>query len=255
MRLDRAVRFRELVRDRPVVGPFSKTTDPAMIEVMGLSGFDFLIMDMEHGPHDVSSLGNLIRAAESGGMLPIVRVRGVADIGPVLDLGAGAVQIPHVDSAEGARRAVDAAKFAPQGHRGVCRYVRAACHSTTERSTYFRTANDALVIAQVEGRQGVARLDEILEVDGIDIIFVGVYDLSQAVGRPGEVEHPDVQGLLDQVCRTCRDRGRAVGTFVESVQVARKLAQQGVHYLCYGVDIGLMAEAARSVVAGIGRPQ
>jgi len=255
MRLDRAVRFRDLVRDRPVIGPFSKTTDPAVVEVMGLSGFDFLILDMEHGPHDVSSLGNLIRAAESVDMLPVVRVRGVADIGPVLDQGAGAVQIPHVNSADDARRAVDAAKFAPQGHRGVCRYVRAARHSTTERSAYFRAANEVLVIAQVEGQEGVARLEEILEVPGVDIIFVGVYDLSQAVGRSGEVAHPDVQRLLDHVCRTCRERGRAVGTFVESVEIARQLAQKGVHYLCYGVDIGLMADAARSVVTGIGREQ
>jgi 4-hydroxy-2-oxoheptanedioate aldolase len=251
MRYDLIDSFRTRIGRGPVLGPFSKTTDPAMVEVMGLCGFDFVIIDLEHGPHDVSKLGNLIRAAEAGGLLPIVRVRAMDGIGPALDLGAGGVQIPHVSSAEQARRAVEAARFAPVGHRGVCRYVRAARHSVLDRRDYFSRANTVLVIAQVEGREGIEQLEAILEVEGIDIVFVGVYDLSQSVGRPGEVDHPQVQDLLERVCTRCRERGRVVGTFVEDPESAMRLAARGVHYLCYGVDIGLFARSCSDVVQSI----
>lgn len=248
MRLDLIQRFREKLAQGAVLGPFSKTTDPAMIEIMGGCGFDFVVLDMEHGPHDVSTLGQLIRACEAGGALPVVRVRDTADIGPALDLGGGAVQLPHISSAEQAQRAVQAAKFAPIGQRGVCRYVRAARHSITDKSRYFADANQALVIAQVEGVKGIDQLPSILEVDGVDIVFVGIYDLSQALGRPGEVHHPEVQALLQHVVDTCRRRGRTVGTFIESVTDAARQAALGTRYLCYSVDVGLFAQVCGQTV-------
>jgi 4-hydroxy-2-oxoheptanedioate aldolase len=250
MRFDLIQQFRDRIAQKPVLGPFSKTVDPAMVEIMGICGFDFLILDMEHGPHDFSTLGALIRAAEAGGLLPVVRVRDVSGIGPALDLGAGAVQVPHICSAAQAQQMVRAAKFSPLGSRGVCRYVRAARHSSTDKREYFQAANSALVIAQVEGREGVEQLDAILDVPGIDIIFVGVYDLSQALNRPGEVDHPQVQAVLRDICQRCAARGRTVGTFVESVDTARRLADSGLRYLCYSVDVGLFSDACRQIVAG-----
>ncbi len=232
---------------RCVLGPFSKTCDPLMIEAMGDGGMDFVILDLEHGPNDISTLGSLIRAAESRGMLPIVRVGNDDQVGRALDLGAGGIQMPHVNSAERAQQGVELARFAPKGKRGVCRYVRAAHSGAMDRDLYFRQANDALVIVQVEGREGVEHLPRIIEVAGVDIVFVGVYDLSQAIGRIGQVDHPEVKAMLQNVARQCAAHDVACGTFVESAEHVRQALVSGMRYLSYGVDVGLMATACRQV--------
>ncbi|MEX2606663.1 MAG: aldolase/citrate lyase family protein [Kiritimatiellia bacterium] len=235
------------LRDHSLLGPFSKTCDPNMVEALGFGGFDFIILDLEHGPNDIVNLGNLIRAAEHAGMYPVVRILDTHQIGRAFDLGAAAVQIPHISSAADARAATAAARFAPEGHRGVCRYVRAADHSAKEKSDYFATANDITVIAQVEGKAGLENLDEILEVPGIDVIFLGVYDLSQSLGFTGQVERPEVVDALKEVIKKCQKKGLPVGTFVESVDTAKRYRDLGVSYLCYAVDVGLLIEAARAV--------
>lgn len=235
------------LREQALLGPFSKTSDPNMVEAIGNGGMDFIILDLEHGPNDIVNLGNLIRAAEHSRMFPVVRTLRNDQIGRALDLGAAAVQIPHISTAKEAEAAAHAARFAPAGSRGVCRYVRAADHSGMEKSDYFRTANDITVIAQVEGREGLANLPAILEVPGIDVIFLGVYDLSQSLGFTGQVERPEVVDALRKVVQQCAEKNIPVGTFVESVETARRYREMGVHYLCYSVDVGLLLSHCRSV--------
>lgn len=234
-----------------MVGPFSKTSDANMVEAMGKGGMDFVILDLEHGPNDIVNLGALIRAAELSGMAAVVRVLRTDQIGRALDLAAGAVQIPHISTAADAQAAANAARFSPHGHRGVCRYVRAAGHSSTDKSEYFSRAADVTVIAQVEGREGLANLDEILEVPGIDVIFLGVYDLSQSLGFTGEVDRPEVVAALEEVIGKCAAKGIPVGTFVESVETARRYRELGVNYLCYSVDVGLLYNAAHEVARSV----
>jgi 4-hydroxy-2-oxoheptanedioate aldolase len=246
--IDRYRPFRQKLLEHAVLGPFSKTSDGQMIEAIGQAGMDFIILDLEHGPNDIANLADLIRAAEASGMAAVVRPQRLDQVGRALDLGATAVQMPHVSSADDARRLVHAARFAPDGQRGVCRYVRAAGYSAVNRQTYFTSANACIVIAQVEGTQGLRNLPAIIDVPGIDVIFVGVYDLSQSLGLTGQVEAPAVQSALEDVARQCRDRGITCGTFVESVEQARRLAAMGMRYLCYGVDVGLLLGATHATV-------
>lgn len=251
MRTDLIAHFRNRLATGAVIGPFCKTGDPAMIEALGYGGMDFVILDLEHGPQDNAALGGMIRAAELASTLPVVRVGSIKDIGRALDQGALAVQVPHVSNADDARAVVSAARFAPHGQRGVCRYVRAACYGTQDRFSYFKEANEALVILQVEGREGLANLDAIMDVAGVDIIFLGVYDLSQSLGHTGAVDHPEVLEALKSVASKGRERGRTVGTFVEGVKTARAMRDLGLSYLCYGVDVGLISDAAHGVVTAI----
>jgi len=251
MRTDLISAFRNTIAQRAVVGPFCKTEDPAMIESLGHAGMDFVILDCEHGPSDNSTLGGLIRAAELSHTLPVVRVGGIEAIGRALDQGALGVQIPHISTADAAAEAIRHARFAPAGERGVCRYVRAARYGTQDRFDYFREANEALVILQVEGKQGLENLDAILDVPGFDILFLGVYDLSQSLGHTGEVNHPEVLDALHTVAEKCRAKHRTAGTFVEGVERARAMAALGLHYLCYSVDVGIFADAAADIVRQI----
>lgn len=240
----------KLRRGETVLGTFSKTSDPAFIEASGYAGFDYVILDMEHGPSNVAMLQNLIRAAEITGMIPIVRVpfETASDMGRVLDIGAGGVQIPQICNARQARMAVEVSKFSPLGNRGVCRFVRAAKYSVTDRYEYFKNADEALVILQLEGREAIESLDEILEVRGIDVIFVGPYDLSQSLGVRGQVEHGAVVGKIEEINARCREKGIATGVFVDNMAALEKWKKSGVQYLSYSVDIGLYAEHCRELI-------
>jgi 4-hydroxy-2-oxoheptanedioate aldolase len=253
MRVNRIRKFKDKLNKDFVFGTFSKTSDPAFIEIMGYSGFDFVILDLEHGPTSVQHLQHLIRAAEVSGIFPIVRVKehNLSIIGEVLDIGAGGIQVPQIINVETAQEVIKAAKFSPQGMRGVCRYVRAANYSSMDRFQYFDEANDTVVILQLEGQEALTNLDQILTVRDIDIIFIGPYDLSQSLGVAGQVNHPVVIEKMKAIVDTCIQNNIVVGTFVDTIQDAKKWKDLGVKYLSYAVDVGLFYEKCRGDVETI----
>ncbi len=242
--------FKKKLKEQTVFGCFVKSCDGIFAETAGYAGFDYCIIDMEHGPISTDKLQELIRACECGGAAAIVRVPDISEqsIGKPLDLGAAGVQIPQVSTAEEAKKAVSLAKFYPRGERGVCRFVRAARYSSLEKREYFQSANDALVILQVEGVQGVEHIEEILAVEGIDVIFIGPYDLSQSLGVPGEVEHSLVTDTMKDLVKKAQAKGIAVGTFVDSIEAGIRWRNLGVHYISYSVDAGIFYEACRGAV-------
>lgn len=243
--------FRDKLGKGYVLGPFSKTSDPAFVEVMGHAGMDFVILDLEHGPNSVQTLQNLIRAAELSELLPIVRVKEdrMSVIGEVLDIGAGGVQVPQVTTASQAREIVERAKFAPVGMRGVCRFVRAADYSSMDRFAYFQEANEALVVLQLEGLEAIGNVEEILGVSGVDIIFIGPYDLSQSLGVAGQIDHPDVVARMKQITALCQAKGVSVGTFTDTIEGAQRWIAAGIAYVSYSVDVGLFTDQCRHVVS------
>ncbi|HSW35531.1 MAG TPA: aldolase/citrate lyase family protein [Candidatus Limnocylindrales bacterium] len=233
------------------VGPFIKLTSPAIVEIFGHAGFDFVVIDTEHGPMNIESAENLVRAAKLVGITPIIRVRSndPSLISRALDIGAGGVQVPQVSTAEQAKSVVRASRFAPDGERGVCCYVRAASYSHVNKHTYFKQANrDILVIVHIEGAEGVANLPDIVTVEGIDVIFIGPYDLSQSLGIPGEVEHPLVIGKMQQIVKVARKAGVVVGTFVDDINAAKKWMNAGIQYVSYSVDVGILYKASFGLV-------
>jgi 4-hydroxy-2-oxoheptanedioate aldolase len=250
---ERLRKFREKLQQGVVVGPFSKTEDPAMIECMGYAGFDFCIIDMEHGPHSVAGVQSLVRAAEVSGMLPIIRVPegDLTRIGAVLDVGAAGVQVPQVVTPEFATAAIAAAKYSPAGGRGVCRYVRNAGYSSMQPQQYFSSANEALTILQLEGKEALDNLEDILAVDGIDIIFIGPYDLSQSLGVVGQTQHQQVIATMERIVSKCHQHGVVVGTFVESIEQADFWRERGLKYIAYSVDVGIFLSACQEIYSGV----
>ncbi|MDR2087725.1 MAG: aldolase [Dysgonamonadaceae bacterium] len=240
----------QLKRGDAVYGPFMKTGDAAFVECAGHAGFDFVILDMEHGPVGFSNLQNLIRGAETAGVLPIVRTYDSSEtaIGKALDLGAKGVQVPQIQSVNEAREVVKAARYFPKGERGVCRFVRAAAYSSTPRNDYFNQANEALVILQVEGKQVLNHLDEILSVEGLDILFVGPYDLSQSLGVPGQVSHPEVVAAIRTIAEQAKQAGVTTGVFCDTFEAAALWREAGIQYLSYSVDVGVFTEACAKIV-------
>ena len=240
----------KLLSGKAVIGPFSKTSDPAFVEAAGFSGFDFIILDMEHGPTDILNLQNLIRGAQIGKCLPIVRIpyEKIEEIGRALDAGAAGVQIPKISCRSQAAEVVREAKFFPEGSRGVCRFVRAADYSAKERGRYFKEANETLVILQIEGAEALDNIGEIAGVPGIDVIFFGPYDLSQSLGIPGQVEDDRVVKRIGDIQKVCKANGIVTGVFVDDMAMLKRYADMGVQYLSYSVDVGLFSEYCSRIV-------
>jgi 4-hydroxy-2-oxoheptanedioate aldolase len=244
--------LKEILKEgKTVFGPFLKFTDPAVVEIMGFAGFDFVIIDAEHGPISLQSAQNMLRAAESANITPVIRVTDNAEtlILRALDIGAQGIEIPQINNKSDALRAVKAVKYSPQGKRGLCRYVRAANYSSMDRYKYFKYANqETMIIAHIEGVEGINNLEEILSVAGIDVIFIGPYDLSQSLGIPGQVNHELVVEKMEEVIKMCRKKNKAVGTFADDVKTAKKWVSLGVQYLAFSVDAGILYETSRQIV-------
>lgn len=243
--------FWKKLSEKAVFGPFMKTGDPAFVEAAGWAGWDFVILDMEHGPSSLENMQNNIRAAQISGVLPIVRVPALTPeaISKALDIGAAGVQIPQVSTVEDAQKAVQYAKYAPDGTRGVCRFVRAAHYSSLPRDTYFSTANQCVVIIQLEGQEAIDNLDGILAVKGVDIVFIGPYDLSQSLGVTGNTTHPKVVTEMKRIVEKALKAGITVGTFTDSEETLKMWRKTGVQYLSYSVDVGIFSSACAELAS------
>ena len=245
--------FKEKLKGEGAIGVFSKTSDPAFIEAMGYAGMDYVIIDLEHGPNSVQSVQNLIRGAQVSGLMPIVRVKeSCASVqSEVLDIGAGGIQVPQITTKAEAEAVIKRTKFSPVGERGVCRFVRAANYSAKDRFEYFKDANEAVTILQIEGQEGIDNIEDILSVEGIDVLFIGPYDLSQSLGVAGQIEHPLVEQKMLEIVELCAKKGITVGTFVDTVANAQKWKKLGVKYISYSVDVGIFCDAVSQIVKSV----
>lgn len=231
-----------------VVGPFVEVGAPELVEILGLAGFDFAVIDCEHAAFSGEKIGHLIRAAQAAGIAPLVRVRDNEEgaILEALDLGAVGLHVPRIASPQDASRAVRAAKFPPRGTRGFNPFVRAADYGAAALDSFRRTADeDTLLVLHIEARESLDEVESILAVPGVDVAFLGPYDMSQALGIPGEVTHPRVCEAMRAIVRAAKPRGVAVGCFANTPEQARVWLNEGVSYLAYSVDSVIFLEACR----------
>jgi len=240
----------KLLDGQTVYGPFCKLQDPSVVEIAALAGFDFVILDMEHGPLSVESVQTIARAAQAKGIEVVVRVTEniASDILRILDLGVNSIQVPQVNTAADAQKVVDASFFYPKGERGMCRYVRAASYTGVEKKEYFSSANlGTLTIVHIEGNKGLQNLEKIVSIDGIDIVFLGPYDLSQSCGYPGQTNHPEVVNKMKEAVMLAKANNKIIGTFCESPSDAHKWRDLGVQYISYSVDVGIILNAYKEI--------
>lgn len=232
------------------IGIFAKSLDPAFIEIAGRSGLDFVIIDMEHGPVDIARVHDHVRALALTPAQSFVRVPKLDPslIGAALDSGADGILVPNIQNAEQARQAVNAARFHPEGSRGVCRFVRAAEFGRLPGTDYFPKANRAVLACQIEGKQAVDRLDEILAVKGIDIVFIGPYDLSQSLGCPGEVDSPPVLEMVSQIARRASEKSMRVAAFSDNSKLTQTLRDCGVTMIACSVDLEIFRNGIVNLV-------
>lgn len=218
----------------PAFGVSVMIPSPQIVEMIGAAGFDWVLLDCEHGTLTLESVELMAMAAEACGITAIARpvTRSPEHILQVLDRGVMGVQVPHVNTAEDARKVVAAVKYHPLGSRGLAAGTRAAVYdSHGTLAEYVKAANDATLIAiQIEEEAAVRNLDELLKVDDIDVYFVGPSDMSQSMGHPGNPKAPAVAQAIDASFRRTVAAGRTPGTPATAENV-REVLDKGVRYI------------------------
>ncbi len=234
------------------IGSWMSLAHTSIAEILAAAGYEWIVVDTEHTAIDNSETLRLIMAIERGGAVPLVRL---ASNDPVqckiaLDSGAAGVIVPMVNTREAAELAVRSAKYPPQGTRGV---GLARAHGFGPRfSEYVARANeDSLVIVQIEHRDAVANIDDIVAVAGIDGTFIGPYDLSMSMGLAGQLDHPDVAAARDRVLSATRARGLAAGIHLvhpdRAMTDLTSYVSAGYQFLALSSDILLLGDSARAL--------
>lgn len=246
---------RKLRAGQASIGCFVGIPSPEVVEICGFVGFDWVMIDAEHGPMTTESAYHMVLAAEASRTTPLIRVpeNNQSLILRHLDIGAAGVMVPQVNSPAEARAVVEAVKYHPHGHRGLAP-TRASDYglSSTLRD-YTVSANDeTLVIVQIENIAAVEHAAEISRVPGVDVVLIGPSDLAQSMGYPGQLDHPEVLQTIEQVCVACRGGSAVLGTIAATAEATNRLLERG--FLMIGSSAsGLLAGASQSYLAGVRR--
>jgi len=216
-------------RGDTVFGTIVPLPSPEVAEVAGLAGYDFLLLDMEHGPLTVENLEDLVRACRAVDVVPVARVPEdhPKTILRALDVGCVGVMVPQVETPQQAQAAVAATKYAPAGTRSLAGATAAAWWGTVAMPDHVAASNAATMnLLQIETRRGLEAVEAIARVPGVDVLFIGPSDLSQSLGHPGAIAHPDVQAAIRRIISVGRSAGVSVGILAltpEDVQTYRAL--------------------------------
>lgn len=242
-------RFRAAIRERQrLIGCWCSLGSPITAEIIGLAGFDWMLLDSEHAPNDVLTLLPQLMALKDSPSAPVVRPPWNDPIllKRLLDVGFYNFLIPFIENAEQARRAVEATRYPPQGTRGVSMTQRSNRYGTVP--DYFTTINDNIcVLLQIESLPGVEAAEEICAVEGVDGIFVGPSDLAAACGHLGNPNHPDVQKQIERVYRAAQDAGKAIGTLTPVEADARRYLDMGATFVAVGLDHVMLRNASQAL--------
>ncbi len=241
-----------LAAGEAVFGPWCALPTGAAMNVTASAGFDFVIIDLEHGPAGFETAEEMIRAAQSEGVSPLVRLGRIdeATILRALDLGADGVLVARVESAHDAVEAVALSKYHPVGRRGFSPYTRAGGYSgASMRAHADRQNSRTLVGAILEGRRGIDNLDAVLRTEHLDLVYIGAYDLSQAMAMPGHVDDPRVRHELESCVRKIRDAGLTAGGFVaRDRDDIQWMINIGMQFITYLPDCAVLHRAMRDAV-------
>jgi 2-keto-3-deoxy-L-rhamnonate aldolase RhmA len=246
-----------LKKGKPVVGTFMVSASRAVLEVLAVCGFDYVLIDTEHFMLNPETLEQLITAAESAGVTPFVRVQeNVNLIDRALSAGARGIMLPMCNTKEIAQAAVDVAKYAPLGKRGVCnpRAVSYGAKGLEDMLAYYREENDnVLLIAQIETAQAVDNFPEMLKVKGIDSYFIGPMDLSHSLGKTGKFDDPVVQKYIDRAFQLGKAANIPMSILSFNAEQSNEFFKKGYSMVSMACDMMFLAGGASGEMAKIKR--
>lgn len=228
---------------------------PEIAKIIKVCGFDYFIIDCEHGTFDYTSVARMLTVARESGICGMVRIPELRRevVQKYMDMGAGGLLLPNVETAEQARLFVDLAKYAPLGNRGV-QLLRG--HSGFEKianpAEYMKkTNNETILMVQIESPVGVQNIDDLLAVDGIDAAFIGPNDLSQSMGIMGRFEHPDFVAALDKIIAAAKKKQKFSGAHFQTVNALMPWIAKGMTLNLWANETLMMMNAAKDGIASI----
>jgi len=240
-----------LAAGEPLVGSIVTMPLAGIAEIVADAGFDWLWIDMEHGPLELQNVEAMLRARGTAAGIVRAPSNDPVWIKRILDTGADGVLLPHVSSADEARAAVQAAYYPPRGRRsfGVSR-----AHGYGPRMNDYlgSSADETTVMVQIESAAAVRDIDAILTTDGVDAAVIGPFDLSGSMGHLGDITHPEVAAAIDAVLAAGKKHGVPVGIFCGSAELAQGYLARGFSPIAVGVDCMLLAAAARTLRQSLG---
>jgi 4-hydroxy-2-oxoheptanedioate aldolase len=233
-----------------IFGTFVKLNSPSLVEMFGYTGLDFVIFDNEHSNFGHPDMENMIRAADGVDLYSIIRVPSGSEeqILHSLDSGATGVQIPSLTTVADAKKSMPFTKYYPLGRRGMNASQRACNFGFMDKNEYFKAANEnTLVVVHVENKEMVEQIEELCQVPEIDVLFAGPGDLSQSVGKPMQVNDPEVVALVEKIFTTAAKYNKKVGIWVGNMEAAEKYIKMGAQYIAFQNDISLISSAIRDL--------
>ena len=243
--------FKQALKEgRPQIGLWSSLASNIVAEIIADAGFDWILIDNEHAPNEVSDVLMQLQAMATGRAMPVVRPawNDPVLIKRFLDIGTQSFLIPMVQNAEEARRAVAATRYPPHGLRGVATAPRANRYGRVK--DYFRLADQELcVLVQVETRQALAEIESIAAVEGVDGIFIGPSDLSADLGYLGNSSHEQVKRTIEEAIARILKCGKAPGILTGNEDEAKHWLEQGCLFVAVGSDLGLLARQSEALAA------
>jgi 4-hydroxy-2-oxoheptanedioate aldolase len=237
---------KQLLDGKLAAGIFVMANSPHVTGAIAAAGFDFVHYDMEHTPLDFAALENLVRAADTCGITPLVRVASGAkrDILPALEAGAQGIMVPAVESAEEAAAIVQVSRYHPEGRRGMFYMGYRSRYGGLPPADYYAAANrELLLTVQIETVRGVENVAAIAAVPGVDALFIGPGDLSQSLGAPGDWSNPAFHEATNRAIRATRDAGKIAGAMSSTLEQAEEWVERGVRFLSTGLDLGFLRQA------------
>jgi len=226
----------------------AEVRSPNIALLYGTAGFDFIFIDMEHGGFDLETVGDFITASKAANIVPVVRVPALEEhfLSRPLDLGACGLIVPHIHTKEQVRQVIECTKFKPVGNRGLAPLRAHTNFSKVNVPEFMKEANEnTMIVVMVEDDEAIGHIEDLLSVEGVDVVFMGTTDLSQNLGIPGQVRHPEIVKRIDHVIKACEAKGVAFGMPISSPE----WYQRGIRFLFASSDIDLIVTGGSRVVA------
>ena len=232
-----------------VLGTWCDIPSAVVINIMAKAGFNFVIIDMEHGPMDYTLAQDMIMAAECAGCEAIVGVprNDEAYILRALDIGASGIIVPQIQDIEDRKRTVSFSKFSPTGIRGFNPYVRAGAYNNRGPSYFNEQNNRVLVGISLEGTNAIRDLDNIIDDPDVDLVYIGTYDLSAALGIPGDVKNKIVVESLENAVKKIRAKGKSAGCMIHNVDDLKRFKKLGIQFITFKVDTAIIYDSCKQI--------
>ena len=218
-------------------------------EIVGLSGFDWVLIDLEHGAGSEKDVLSQLQALESTPTTPFVRVESAdhARISRVLDMGAAGIMCPKVNNADEAKKVINGIHYPPFGNRGVAKMVRATGFGVNFDQYYDESKENILGIIQIETVEALKHLDEIAAVEGVDVLFIGPADLSMGLGIFGQFNNPIFLDAVENIVKAAENAGKATGILFFNPDDYKKYHDMGIKFIACGADATFVADGAKAM--------